>query len=60
MEQSPLVQQLRQIARSYDLEALLRDVSDALDAAPEQDRAFVPQKLATALHQFIDSYGREP
>jgi hypothetical protein len=42
MEQSPLVQQLRQIARSYDLEALLRDVSDALDAAPEQDRAFVP------------------
>jgi hypothetical protein len=60
MEQPPLVRHMRQIARSYDLDALLRDISAALAAAPEQDRPFVPQALAKALHQFIDSYGPEP
>lgn len=57
MEQPALVRHMQQIARQHDLQALHREIIQALEAVPEYERPHVPRHLAKALDQFIDSYG---
>jgi hypothetical protein len=60
MEQPPLVRNMQQITGQHDLEGLRRQIIQALDAVPEHERPHVPQFLAKALAQFIDSYSTQP
>jgi arginase len=57
--QSPLVRRMQQLAADHDLDGLRRQITETLAALPEAEQPYVPRALATALHQFVDSYGTE-
>ena len=59
MQQPPLVRRMQQIADQHDLESLRLQITQTLDAVPDHERPHVPQSLAAALAQFIDSYGTQ-
>jgi hypothetical protein len=45
------------LAARWDLVALQRELSQAIDGLDEAQRPYVPTSLAKALRMFLDSYG---
>lgn len=45
------------LAARWDLVALQRELSRAIDGLDEAQRPYVPKNLVEALHMFLDSYG---
>lgn len=46
-----------ELGTRWDVVALQRELSEALDGLEEAQRPYVPTNLATALRMFLDSYG---
>jgi hypothetical protein len=52
-----VVESLREVAVRWDLQAIRRELTDAIDQSQQATQPYVATNLIRALDMFIDSYG---